>query len=62
MFQATEKTGGSSEALPALKLLDFMTAYLTFPELHVKPSIVFFLELSDSSGCLLNRAGAIRPP
>lgn len=55
MFQATEKIGGSSKALPALKLLDFMTTYLTFLELHVKPSIVFFSELSDSPGCLLNR-------
>lgn len=54
MFQATEKIIGSSKALSAMKLLDFMTTYLTFLELHIKPSIVFFPELSDSTGCLLN--------
>lgn len=56
MFQATEEIGGSSKMLPALKLLDFMTTYLTFLELHVKPSIVFFADLSDSAVRLLNRA------
>lgn len=45
---------GSSEAFLALKLFDFMTTYLAFLELHVKPSVVFFPELSDSTGCLLN--------
>lgn len=55
MFQGMEKIGGSSKALPVLKLLDFMTTYLTFLGLHVKPSIVYFSELSHSTGCLLNR-------
>ena len=54
MFQAKEKIGGSSKTLPALKLLDFMTTYLTFLELRVKPPIVFFSELCDSAVRLLH--------
>jgi hypothetical protein len=54
MFWAPEKISGSSKALSALKLLDFMTTYLTFLELNVKPSVVFFPELSDSTGCQLS--------
>ena len=61
VFQAIGEISGSSKALLALKLLDFMTTYLTFLERHRKPSIVFFPELSDGAGSLLNTVCAISP-